>query len=388
MTSTRPHAVRSSRTARRRASATLAAGTLALVAAITPLGAQQPPQSRRPPRASADTTLSPVEQRIRDYVRAHADDQIALLERAVNISSGSFNEKGVRAVGALFAPQLASIGFDTTWVTLPDSVGRAGHFFAEHRGTKGKRVLLIGHLDTVFEGEGAHFVRTDSIATGAGSADMKGGDVVVIGALRALQAVGALKDRRIIVAFTGDEEDSGPYTTVSRRPLVDAGRRSDVALGFEGDAGKGTIARRGMSGWMLTVTGHQAHSSGVFDPQVGDGAIYEAARILDAFRERLAGVKYLTFNPAIIVGGTTVTYDSTRIAGTAAGRTTSSRRTPSRVATCASSRGRSSTRRARSCARSSRSTSRKRRPRSPSRTAIRRCRRRPATTPSSPGSTR
>lgn len=317
MTRFLPDAVRRGRTARFRTPITLTPVTLAagaLGAALTVAGPLHAQQTR------TDATLSPVEQRIRTYVRAHSAEQIALLERAVDIGSGSFNTRGVRAVGALFAAPLAAAGLDTAWVVLPDSVGRAGHLFAEHRGTKGKRVLLIGHLDTVFEGEGAHFVRTDTIATGAGSADMKGGDVVVIGALKALQAVGALRDRRIIVAFTGDEEDSGAYYTVSRQPLIDAGRRSDIALGFEGDAGKGTIARRGMTGWVLTVTGHQAHSSGVFDPQVGDGAIYEAARILNEFRERLSGVKYLTFNPAMIVGGTTVTYDAARISGTAAGK--------------------------------------------------------------------
>lgn len=309
-------AVRLARTARFRTPVIL--GGAVLAGAV--LGLATPVQAQRARQAAPDTTLSPVERRIRDYVRAHSDEQIALLERAVNISSGSFNKPGVRAVGALFAPPLGSAGFDTTWVTLPDSVGRAGHLFAEHKGTKGKRILLIGHLDTVFEGEGAHFVRTDSIATGAGSSDMKGGDVVVIGALKALQAAGALRDRRIIVAFTGDEEDSGPYTSISRKPFVDAAKRSDIALGFEGDAGKGTIARRGMSGWVLTVTAHQAHSSGIFDPAVGDGAIYEAARVLNTFRERLSGEKYLTFNPAVIVGGTTITYDSARIAGTAAGK--------------------------------------------------------------------
>ena len=172
----------------------------------------------------------------------------------------------------------------------------------------------------MFEGEGQHFVRYDTLAGGAGSSDMKGGDVVVIGALKALQSVGALKGTRIVVAFTGDEEDAGPLFQISRRPLVDAAKRSDIALGFEEDAGKGTIARRGMSGWKLTVTGKQGHSSGVFTEGAGDGAIYEAARILNTFRERLAGQKYLTFNPALIVGGTDVTYDSTRLAGTTAGK--------------------------------------------------------------------
>jgi glutamate carboxypeptidase len=226
----------------------------------------------------------------------------------------------VRAVGKLFEPEFASLGFDAKWVALPDAVGRAGHLFAERKGNRGKRLLLIGHLDTVFEGEGERFVRMDTLAAGAGSADMKGGDVVVLYALKALNAVGALDGRRIVVAFTGDEEDAGALHLVSRQPLIDAAKRSDIALGFEEDAGKGTVARRGMSGWQLVVTGRQAHSSGIFSPGSSYGAIYEAARILDAFRAKLSNEQYLTFNPAVIVGGTDVTYDSTKISGTAAGK--------------------------------------------------------------------
>jgi glutamate carboxypeptidase len=265
-------------------------------------------------------TLSAVERKIRDYVRSHEAEQIALLEKAVNISSGTLNLQGVRSVGRLFEPQFSSIGFDPQWVALPDAVGRAGHFFAEHKGTRGKRLLLIGHLDTVFEGDGERFVRYDTLAAGAGSSDMKGGDMVILYALKALQSVGALNGTRIIVALTGDEEDAGALFDVSRKPLIDAAKRSDIALGFEEDAGKGTIARRGMGGWQLVVTGRQAHSSGIFSPGASYGAIYEAARILDEFREKLSGEKYLTFNPAVIVGGTDVTYDSSRIAGTAAGK--------------------------------------------------------------------
>jgi len=271
-------------------------------------------------QAPSEPRLSPVEQKIRDYVRAHETDQIAFLEKAVNINSGTFNLAGVREVGRLFAPEFASIGFDTSWIALPDAVGRAGHFFAERKGNRGKRLLLIGHLDTVFEGEGEKFVRLDTLAAGAGSSDMKGGDIVILYALKALQSVGALKGTRIIVALMGDEEDAGPLHLVSRQPLVDAAKRSDVALAFEEDAGKGTVARRGFSGWQLTVTARQAHSSGIFQPGTSTGAIYEAARILNTFRERLSGEQYLTFNPAIIVGGTDVTYDSAKITGTTAGK--------------------------------------------------------------------
>jgi glutamate carboxypeptidase len=265
-------------------------------------------------------SLSKTEQRIRDYVRSHQAEQIDFLEKAVNISSGTFNLPGVREVGRLFEPEFSALGFQAGWVALPDAVGRAGHLFAERKGNKGKRLLLIGHLDTVFEGTGERFVRMDTLAAGAGSSDMKGGDAVILYALKALQSVGALDGTQIIVALTGDEEDAGPLHLVSRKPLIDAARRSDVALAFEEDAGKGTVARRGFSGWQLTVTGRQAHSSGIFSPGTSYGAIYEAARILNSFREKLSTEQYLTFNPAVIVGGTDVTYDSTKIAGTAAGK--------------------------------------------------------------------
>jgi glutamate carboxypeptidase len=293
------------------APAAIAVASLAFALAIPSAIAAQGPAS--PP-------LSSVEQKIRDYVRSHETEQIALLEKAVNISSGTLNLPGVRAVGKLFEPEFTALGFDTKWVALPDAVGRAGHLFAEHKGTQGKRLLLIGHLDTVFEGDGERFVRLDTLASGAGSSDMKGGDMVILYALKALQSVGALDRTQIIVALTGDEEDAGALFDVSRKPLIDAAKRSDVALGFEEDAGKGTVARRGMGGWQLVVTGQQAHSSGIFSSGASYGAIYEAARILNEFREKLSDQQYLTFNPAVIVGGTDVTYDSSRISGTAAGK--------------------------------------------------------------------
>lgn len=291
-----------------------AALTLLAACALSTLAVEPAPAQTDVP------ALSKTEQRIRDYVRAHQPEQIDLLEKAVNISSGTFNLAGVREVGRLFAPEFTALGFKAAWIALPDAVGRAGHLFAERAGTKGKRLLLIGHLDTVFEGDGERFVRLDTLAAGAGSSDMKGGDVVILYALKALQSVGALDGTRIIVALTGDEEDAGPLHLVSRQPLIDAAKRSDVALGFEEDAGKGTVARRGFSGWQLTVTGRQAHSSGMFSPGSSYGAIYETARILDEFREKLSHEQYLTFNPAIVVGGTDVTYDSTKISGTAAGK--------------------------------------------------------------------
>ena len=275
--------------------------------------------------ALAAQTLDPVEEAIVRYVDDHTAEAIGFLERVVNINSGTMNLPGVREVGRAFDTEFAAIGFETQWVSLPEEMNRAGHFFAERSGTSGKRLLLIGHLDTVFESDSPfqQWTRYDSIAEGPGTEDMKGGDVVVLYALKALHAVGALDNTQVIVAFTGDEEDTGDPLEVTRRPLIEAAQRSDVALGFEGGVetmNTATIARRGFTGWKLHVTGVRGHSSLIFNDRFGSGAIFEAARILNAFHEELAGEEYLTFGAGVILGGTDVEFDSEMSRGGAFGK--------------------------------------------------------------------
>lgn len=277
--------------------------------------------------ASSDgQSLSANERKMREWIQAHTAEQTAFLEKVVNINSGTLNLAGVKAVGDEFAREFQALGFETRWIPMPPEMKRSGHMFAEHKAKKrsrntGKTLLLIGHLDTVFEGEGQKWtVVDDSTARGAGSSDMKGGNVVILYALKAMKAAGTLDDTNIIVAFTGDEESSGDPDSISRRDLVQAARRSQAILAFEGDAGKATVARRGSSSWIVTVTARQAHSSGVFSPGTGYGAIYELSRILTQFRDSLSNEQYLTFNPGVVVGGTDVKYDSANISGSASGK--------------------------------------------------------------------
>ena len=267
-------------------------------------------------------SLDRAEQRMRASIAGAREAQIAYLQRVVDIPSSTLNFEGVRKVGAVFRASLDSLGFTTSWVAVPDAVGRAGHLVAEHRGKPGAvRMLLIGHLDTVVEPDGPNFVREDSTARGIGTADMKGGDVVILYALKALHAAGALRDLNITIVFTGDEEHPGEPLAEARRALIEAAQKSDVALAFEaGNRADATVARRGASEWRVTATGRQAHSAGVFGQNVGYGAIYEVARILDAFRTQLSGEQYLTFNAATVVGGTDVTYDTVAISGSAASK--------------------------------------------------------------------
>jgi glutamate carboxypeptidase len=271
---------------------------------------------------AAQSSLTRQERRIREAIAAAREDQIAFLGKVVDIPSSTLDLDGVRRVADAFATSLDSLGFTTRWVPLPPETHRAGHLVAEHRGKAGTtRILLIGHLDTVVEPDGPNFVREDSVARGIGVGDMKGGDVIILYALKALQAAGALRDLNLTLVFTGDEEHPGEPLAITRHHLIEAGQRSDVALAFEGgNRSDVTVARRGSSSWHVTATGRQAHSAGVFGRGAGYGAIYELARIIDGFRDELSGTQYLTLNVATIVGGTDVTYDSVAHTGTTASK--------------------------------------------------------------------
>ena len=151
---------------------------------------------------------------------------------------------------------------------------------------------------------------------------MKGGDVIILFALKALADNGLLKNTQIIVAYTGDEESTGHPLEVSRKDLIDAAKRSDVALGFETSTGfnYATVARRGSSEWKLEVQGKRAHSSGIFNENVGAGAIFEMSRILNTFYNEIRGEEFLTFNPGVALGGTQVDFDSEHGSGIAFGK--------------------------------------------------------------------
>lgn len=269
-------------------------------------------------------TLTRSEQQLRDWVRAHREEQIRLLERMVNIPSGSLNVAGVRAVGMVFKAELDALGFTTRWADMPAAMNRGGHLVGDRKGKStpsgAKRLLLIGHFDTVFEGEGQRFVRADTIARGAGTADMKGGDAVLLYAIKALAATGQLDRMDVTVVITGDEESTGRPLDLARKDLIDAAKRTDIALSFEGGSREfASISRRGSSNWILRVTGRQAHSAGVFGNNYG--AIYETARILNEFREKLVGEPGLTFNPGVIAGGTELIADTSGYTFTVSGKT-------------------------------------------------------------------
>lgn len=281
----------------------------ALLLAAAPAAAQQ---------------LTDVEARIAQAVAANQDQAVTLLAETVDINSGTLNVQGQRRVYDVLAPRFEALGFQVRY-EVPQVAQRGGHLVATRSGSQGRHLLLIGHLDTVFEEDSpfqAWELVNDSVARGPGASDMKGGNVVIWSALEALQREGALEGATITVVMTGDEERPGEPLDEARRALVEAGEAADIALGFEGGTpGLGVIARRSASSWRVDVTAQTAHSSGVFNDRVGAGAVYEAARILEDFYSEIRGEDNLTFNAATIVGGTEAHWDDETARGEAFGKT-------------------------------------------------------------------
>jgi len=277
------------------------------------------------PFVQSSAAPTPEERALVSFIDAHNAEALALLERVVNINSGTQNLEGVREVARVFSGELEALGFKTRWAD-GSAFKRAGHLVAEHSGS-GPRILLIGHLDTVFEKDSPFqkFERIDDrYARGPGIIDMKGGDVVMISALKALHATGSLESMNVVVFMTGDEEDSGDPLSVAREALVAAAEGADIAIGFEngpGDPKLAVTARRGTTGWQVTVTGKPSHSSQIFREDVGYGAVFELARVINAFREQMAGEAHLTFNPGVALGGTTAEFDPVQLRGSAFGKT-------------------------------------------------------------------
>lgn len=137
-------------------------------------------QSRTNPAA-----LTPPEARMAATIDANSAADRALLEQLVNINSGTMNLAGVAAVKDVLAPRFEALGFQVRWVPMEKVTARAGDLVAEHpcpagAGHCGKRLLLIGHIDTVFEPSSAFqkyapVPGSTGAATGPGVADMKGG---------------------------------------------------------------------------------------------------------------------------------------------------------------------------------------------------------------------
>ncbi len=259
--------------------------------------------------------VSNEEQKLIATIDQNTEQALSLLEKIVNINSGTDNIQGVFDVGEVLKAEFEALGFKSEWKNPPEDMHRAGTLFLTRQGNQGKKLLLIAHLDTVFPKNSLFqtFSREGNLAKGPGVSDDKGGIVLLLYALKALNAQGLLDNTTITVALVGDEENSGKPTSISRAALKEAANGMDITLDFEpnGDANSVAIARRGTAQWEIVSQGIEEHSSLIFKPHIGFGAIFELTRVLNEAREQLSTQQYATFNPGVIIGGTEGQIDKT-----------------------------------------------------------------------------
>lgn len=257
--------------------------------------------------------MSPELDQLSAAIDAAQPDYRRDLERLVNIDCGSYTPAGVDEVGRFVAAFLADLG--ATVETLPDRDGRLGATVigrfegsrptAATPGGPSSRLLLIGHMDTVFDpGTAAErpFAIHGDRATGPGTSDMKGGLLAGLYALRAIRDSGiALPFGQLVYVANPDEEIGSPSSTPHIRELA---ATADACLVLESARANGDVvsSRKGILDARLTVHGRAAHAG--VEPEKGRSAILEAARLvrdLHALNGRWPGV---TVNVGVISGGT------------------------------------------------------------------------------------
>jgi glutamate carboxypeptidase len=246
--------------------------------------------------------------RLEAAIRAEEPAVLADLERLVNIDCGSYTPEGVDQVGRFVAAFLESCGASVR--TIPDPAGRLGAtvigtFEGRLATAGGPRILLIGHMDTVFDpgtaAERPFAIDGDGIARGPGVTDMKSGLLAGLYAVRALLASGALPFERLTWIANPDEEIGSPTSTPHIRELA---ADADVCLVLECARANGDIvsSRKGILDARVTVRGRASHAG--VEPEKGRSAILAAADLvarLHALNGRWDGV---TINVGVIAGGT------------------------------------------------------------------------------------
>ncbi len=224
---------------------------------------------------------------------AQQDEMQARLETLVNIDSGTGQSEGVNHIMSYLAQWLRDIGFD---VTLHPSEGFGNNLVARRNGTGQARILLVGHVDTVYDAGSAQkqpFTIRDGIAYGPGVIDMKCGVVMCIHALNALVEEDFDYYDELCIVFNNDEEVGSPGSSLLLEELapqfqiglvLESARSADIL----------THARKGSDKYILEVHGVPAHSGA--EPHKGRSAVVELAHKILAIHGLHSLLPGVTFN--------------------------------------------------------------------------------------------
>lgn len=251
--------------------------------------------------AGSAAVAAPRDARVWALANQHRPEQLKLLETVVNIDSGTGDVAGGTRVREILAQELRNAGAQVT-VVPAEAPGLAPNIVATLNGTGKGRILMIGHLDTVFEpGTAAKrpFRIDQDKAYGPGVSDEKGGVVEAITALKLLRETGFKDYKTITLLVESSEERGSPGTRALIRRLVGD---ADVELNMEpGDPPDLlTVWRKGSVTFHIDVTGRAAHAG--VAPQLGRNAALELIHQIEGSHWPTSGTG-LTSNLTIINAG-------------------------------------------------------------------------------------
>lgn len=257
------------------------------------------------------SSLSDGEKALVAWVDEHQQDILEELRVHVEMNTGTDNVAGIDQYRNVLEGNLQALGFGTETIPvdgmeLLDCAGStmefADHLLATRSAGAGTKLFLNGHMDTVFSSDDDFQkleVLPDGVLKGPGVIDMKGGMVVLINALRALQSQGLLDDSNMTVFLNSDEE----VGSLSSRPIIERlARAHDLGLVFEGTKdNKMTRLRKGLGQARIKVTGRESHAGSAHEH--GVSAVLEMAhKVIDI--EKLTDYeKKVTVNTGVISGG-------------------------------------------------------------------------------------
>lgn len=261
-----------------------------------------------------ELTLTPQERAILDAIAAKKAELVQTLLSWSSQNSGSHNAEGLRAMRALLASRAKVLNGKVRDCELPDgqyvspsgvkeTVSYVPALEITKRPKAPVQLVLTGHYDTVFPKD-FHFQTPkyidENTVNGPGTADMKGGILVMLTALEALEASPHVENIGYTILLSPDEEIGSPG---SSKRLMELGHAAHVGLTFEPSMPDGSLAgaRKGSGNWALILKGRAAHAGR--EHHIGRNAIAAMAEFvveLDALNGQRAGV---TFNIAKIDGG-------------------------------------------------------------------------------------
>lgn len=281
-----------------------ALGLLLVWFSVGPLAAQELANVVEP-------ALTAEERDMVEWLAAEEESMLDLLERVTNLNSGSLNKDGIDAMAELFGSELRALGFSTrrlpgAVIEMPSCPGSeytvdlADHLLASRAGN-GPRLLLMGHLDTVFPPDSPFqsFRREGDTMYGPGVSDMKGGLVIMLYALKALAAAGELDDTAISILLNSDEEMG---SLSSRQYLEEQAGLHDFGLVYE-SSGDNTMVRqrKGLGQARFVVHGRASHAGGAHEQ--GRSAIKELAYKIVEIEKLTDYESGVTVNVGVISGG-------------------------------------------------------------------------------------